>query len=222
MGTFRSYSAVYNLQQILLLVFYTISMLSLSLGLIRLVTWIFPDQLYPLVVALVLYMAGVVALGGFLHTVSYIPFNLAAAFDPIKNDIALGEIRTIRDLGPRITSFTVEFFNFSFLDIDHAFLHIEYEGPVSHEDLHDTIQAMKEFGMLNMSRELEGIEMAGKVKHGSREYRLYILPIRFGEKWLGYMGLLSGRRISKYGRMFLAEFENNFLDDQIMLVMAKD
>lgn len=222
MGTFRTYSSVYHLQRTLLLVFYGISMLVLSFPLIRLVTWLFPDQLFALVAGLVLYMVSVVALGGFLHTASYIPFNLAAAFDPIKNDIARGDIGTMRELGVRITAFTVDFFDFSFLDIRHAFLHTEPEGPVSHEDLGDAIQAMEEFGMLEMSRELQGIERAGKVHHRGRQFHLYILPVRFGEKWLGYMGLLSGKRISKYARLFLAEYENHFLDDQIMLVMNRN
>ncbi len=196
----RSYSMVYNLQRIILLVFYTISMIALSIPLAGLVTRLFPDNLYPLAATLVLYMVGVVVLGGMIHTISYIPFNLASAFDPIKNAIASGEIQSMEQLGKRITQFTVGFFDFSFLDIDHAFLHTEQSGPVSHEDLTEAIRAMEEFGMLEESKTLEEIIHAGKVTLKEKQYHLYILPIWFGEHWLGYMGLLSGRHISRFAQ----------------------
>ena len=218
----RSYSMVYNLQRIILLVFYTISMIALSIPLAILVTTLFPDHLYPLMVILLLYMVGVVVLGSVIHTISYIPFNLASAFDPIKNAIASGEIQSVEALGKRITKFTVGFFDFSFLDIDHAFLHTEQSGPVSHEDLSEVIRAMEEFGMPEKSKTAEEIIRAGRVAHGEKEYHLYILPIWFGEHWLGYMGLLSGRRINRLSRQFLMEYENNFLDDQLMHVIQRN
>jgi hypothetical protein len=217
----RSYSLVYKVQRIILMVFYTISMMALSIPLARFVNQLSPDHLYPLVATLILYMVLVVILGGVVHTISYIPFNLAAAFDPIRNDIASGEIRDLAMLGERITRFMVEFYDFTFLDIAHAFIHTEQGGPVSHEDLSDAIAAMEEFGMLEMSRTLKEISRAGKVAHEGKEFHLYILPIRFGNRWLGYMGLLSGSRISRFALHFLAEFENNFLDDQIMHVIPK-
>lgn len=212
---------IYKVQRIILLVFYTISMVALSIPFARLITSLFPDHLYPLVSFLVLYMVLVVVLGSLIHTISYIPFHLASAFDPIKNDIASGEIRTLEELGKRITEFTVHFFDFAFLDIDHAFLHTPESGPFSHEDLSSAIRAMEEFGMLEMSKTLEDIVRAGKVTHEQKEYHIYILPIWFGNKWLGYMGLLTKRRISRFSRRFLAEYENNFLDDQIMLMTPK-
>ena len=212
---------IYRVQQIILLVFYTISMMSLSIPLIKLVTGLFPDHLYPLLVILILYMVLVVVVGSLIHTISYIPFNLAAAFDPIKNAIASGEIRTLEDLGKRVSEFITGFFDFAFLDIDHAFLHTEQTGPVSHEDLTQSIRAMEKFGMLEKSKTMEEIMRAGKITQGHREYHLYILPVWFGEKWLGYLGLLSKKRISRFYREFLKEFENNFLDDQIMHVIQK-
>lgn len=212
---------IYRVQQIILLVFYTISMMSLSIPLIKLVTRLFPDHLYPLMVILLLYMVLVVVVGSLIHTISYIPFNLAAAFDPIKNAIASGDIRTLEDLGKKVSEFITGFFDFAFLDIDHAFLYTERTGPVSHEDLSQSIRAMEKFGMAEKSKTLENIIRAGKITQGHREYHLYILPVWFGEKWLGYLGLLSKNRISRFYREFLKEFENNFLDDQIMHVIQQ-
>jgi hypothetical protein len=217
----HSFSLVYNVQRSILLVFYTISMVAISIPLARLVATLSPDHLYPLIVTLVLYMVLVVVIGSIIYTISYIPFNLATAFDPIKNDIASGEIRNVEELGKRISEFTVHFFDFSFLDIDHAFLHTEQEGIISHEELSPLTQPMAEFDMLEKSKGLEEIIRAGKVTLGSKDFHLYILPIWFGNKWLGYMGLLSKKRINRFPQRFLMEFENNFLDDQIMHVIRK-
>lgn len=211
-------SSIYGTQRIILLVFYTISMAALSIPLLRIVSGLSPDHLYPLLVILILYMVGVIILGGLIHTISYIPFNLATAFDPIKNDIASGLISTPEELGKKVSLFMTRFFDFAFLDIDHAFLHTEESGLVSFEEMPALEEAMKEFEMLEKSKTFKEILRAGKINHENREFHLYILPVWFGEQWLGYMGLMSKNRIGRFYQRFLLEFENNFLDDQLMLV----
>jgi hypothetical protein len=210
---------VYQVQRFLQLFFFLVTMISLSIPLMKGILALFPDQLYPLVVGLLLYMAGTVVLAAYLHTLTYIPFHLATAFDPIKNDIAAGEIRSMEALGERLSAFVTEFFDFAFLDIDHAFLHTEEAGIVSNEKLEGPARAMEQFGMLDMSKTLEEIIRAGKVNENGKDYHLYILPIWFGERWLGYMGLMSRRRIGGFHRRFLSEMENNFLDDQVMHII---
>jgi hypothetical protein len=150
--------------------------------------------------------------------ISYIPFNLATAFDPIKNDIASGKINTIEELGERITAFTVQFYNFSFLDITHAYIEIEESGVIGFESNTQLDKILKEYRMLDKSKVLDEITLAGKISLPERDYQLYILPLWLGENWLGYMALLSEKRISRFFQRFLMEYEGNFLDDQIMLV----
>ena len=132
-----------------------------------------------------------------------------------------GKLRSVEELGKRLTKFTVRFFDFAFLDIDDAFLHTEHTGPVSHEDLAGALTAMEKLGMLDKSKNLQEIILAGKITVGNREFNLYVLPIWFGERWLGYMGLFSRKRISRFYQKFLMEFENNFLDDQLMHVIQQ-
>jgi hypothetical protein len=163
-------------------------------------------------------MVLVVVLGSIIHTISYIPFNLAAAFDPIKNDVASGRISDLQELGKRVSLFMTKFFNFAFLDIDHAFLHTEKTGVVSCEDLPEASPAMEKFGMLEKSKSIREMIRAGKITLDQNEYHLYILPIWLGDQWLGYMGLISNKRIGRFYQKFLNEFENNFLDDQVMHV----
>ncbi len=215
----RTYSHIYNVQRIILLVFYTTTSIALSIPLARFVSWLSPESLFPLIASLVIYVILAVIIGSLIHVVSYIPFNLANAFDPIKNDIASGTIGDMNQLGKRISRFTTEFFDFSFLDISHAFIQTEGSEMISHEDIANVRLALKEYDMMEKSKQLEKIIRAGEFKLHDMDYHLYILPIWFGDRWLGYMGLLSRKRISRFFQNFLMDFENNFLDDQIMHVI---
>jgi hypothetical protein len=214
-----SYSFIYNLQRIILLVFYTTTSIALSIPLVMLVERLFPDQLYPLLITLLIYTILVVIVGSLIHVISYIPFNLATAFDPIKNDIAAGRLTSMEALGERLTRFTVEFYNFSFLDISHAYIETQESGIIGFESNTQVDKVLKEYQMLEKSKALEEITLAGKITLPDRNYRLYILPLWLGESWLGYMALLSEKRISRFFQRFLMEYEDNFLDDQVMHVV---
>ncbi len=214
-----SYSFIYRLQRIILLVFYTTTAIALSIPLAMLAVKLSPNQLYPLVITLLLYMVLVIVVGSMIHVISYIPFNLATAFDPIKNDIAEGKLSTMEELAERITSFTVKFYNFSFLDISHAFIETGQSGLMGFESNKEVEKVLKDFRMLDKSKELEELSLAGKISLPERDYQLYILPIWIGDRWLGYMALLSEKRISRFFQRFLIEYEENFLDDQIMLIV---
>ena len=216
MNRHSSYSFIYNLQRIILLVFFVTCTVAFSIPLAILVLKLSPNQLYPLVISLLVYIIAATIVGCMIHVISYIPFNLASAFDPIKNDIASGRITTLEQLGERITSFTVQFYNFSFLDISHAFLQTEGSGLMGHWKSIQVEEMLKERALLEKSRHLLKVTTAGKILLPEGEYYLYILPIWLGENWLGYMALLSEQRISRFFQRFLMEYEENFLDDQIM------
>lgn len=208
----------FRLQQAILMVLYTTSLVAISIPLIRLVIMLSPDHLFPLLATLLIYTAVGIVGGSLIHTISYIPNRLAAEFDPIKNDIATGAIKNQEELAMRLSDFVTHFFNFTFLDIAHAFLYTDKTGLVSCEELPKTRSAMEEADMLEKSKTLKEIHHAGKLTMGKEEFHLYILPIWLGDQWLGYMGLMSKRRIGKYFQKFLMDFENNYLDDQLMLV----
>ena len=127
-------------------------------------------------------MVLVVVFGAIFYVISYIPFNLASAFDPIKNDIASGAISNMDQLGKRITEFTITFFNFSFLDITHAFLQTEQSEIISHEDISGVQQALDDYNILDKSKQQEEIIRAGKINLNNKKYHLYILPVWFGDR----------------------------------------
>jgi hypothetical protein len=203
----------------ILLVFYTTTAIALSVPLAKGMMLLSPDHFFPVIIVLLLYLVGVIVFGSLIQVISYIPFNLAASFDPIKNEIASGEIESIDQLGKRITEFTVNFFNFSFLDITHAFMETEESGLISHEEIPGLVKVLEEYQMLEKSQELEELILAGEITLPEGAHQLYILPIWFGKRWLGYMALLSEKRISRFFLRFLSEYENNFLDDQIMHIV---
>jgi len=217
----RSYSIIYKFQRIILLILFSTTAIALSIPLARLVATLSPDQFFPLAATLLIYLACMVVIGSVIHVVSYIPFNLASSFDPIKNRVASGDIKRLEELGSDISAFTSEFFNFSFLDIKLAFLHTDGSEPVSNQDISPLKHVIENFEMLEKSHKLEDITRAGSIELDNKKYQLYILPIWIGEKWLGYIGLLSKRRISRFFQKFLMEYENNFLDDQILIVMLR-
>ena len=163
MNRHRHYSFIYNLQRITLLIFYFTTSIAISIPLSILVLGLSPNQLFPLVVTLLAYIILVIVVGSMIHVISFIPFNLATAFDPIKNDIALGRIHTIEELGARITSFTVAFYNFSFLDISHAFLQTEHSGLLGYQKNDQLEKILKERSILEKSRQTEHITPEGKI-----------------------------------------------------------
>lgn len=214
----RSYHYIYSVQRVILLVFFLVTTIVLSIPLVMFLLKISPDNLYPVIVGFILYLLLIIFVAGLIHVISYIPFNLASAFDPIKNDIASGKIQTIRELAEQITSFTVNFFNFSFLDVSYAWIQTDGEELMGHEDGKVVEQVLNEYGVLERSKEMEEITLAGKLNIAGHDYSLYILPIWIGERWLGYMALLSRKSIGRFFRRFLDEYEDNFLDDQILLM----
>lgn len=219
MARYKSYSTIYNTQRTILLVFYLTTMIALCIPLVLLLVRLSPGNYLPLVITLLVYLVLVAVIGSYIYVVSYIPFNLATAFDPIKNDIVSGRITDLEEFGKRITAFVTEFFNFSFLDIAHAFFQTPGSDLISHQDLSPVHQAMEEYKMLEKSSKLEEIMRAGKVSVHDREYHLYILPIWINDRWLGYLGLLTEKRISRFFQKFLVEFEDNFLDDQLLHII---
>ncbi len=210
------------MQRNILLILYSTTSIALAIPITVLVNRLFPDHFYPLLLTLIVYIILVVIVGSMIHVISYIPFNLANSFDPIQNDIASHRIGTMDELGKRICEFTVQFFDFAFLDISHASIQIEGSDITSHAPSKQVEKILKEYQMLQNSQKLVGITRAGAISLPEGEHQLYILPICFEDRWLGYMALISRKRISHFFQRFLMEYENNFLDDQVMHLIHHD
>jgi hypothetical protein len=194
-------------------------MVALFIPLAKWIKTLSPENLFLLVVTFVIYLGITVVLGAFIHFVSYIPFNLSGAFDPIKNDIASGEIKDVDDFGTRVTEFITEFFDFSFLDIEYALFQGEHTDIIVNPEAKDILNSVKEFDLIHISKQGDEISKVGKISVGKKSFHLYIVPVWFGDHWLGYMGLLSSKKVSRFFLEFLQEFESNYIDDQLMHVL---
>ena len=222
MGKHPARSYIYRIQRTILLVFYSATSIALAIPLAMLVHRLSPNHLYPLIIVLLIYTLVVIVIGSLIHVISYIPFHLAHAFDPIQNDIASHRISTLEELGKRLTEFTVNFFDFAFLDVSHAFIQIDGFDITGHNASGQVEEVLKEYQMLQNSQKLDGLTLAGEISLEDGEHHMYILPICFEDRWLGYMALLSKNRISRFFQGFLLDFEDNFLDNQVMLLMHHD
>ena len=120
----RSFSVLYGIQRTLLAVFYLVSVLSLFWIIFYLLDDVLGLQGVTIILITIIYLVLVVLAYSFIHVVSYIPSNLAGAFDPVQNAIADGSIQSTGDLTRELSAFMVTFFNFAFFDIEYALVKI--------------------------------------------------------------------------------------------------
>lgn len=217
-----SFSVLYGVQRTFLTVFYLISVFSLF----WLIFYLLHDVLHVSGVLILLvaiaYLVLVVLGYSLIHVISYIPSNLAGAFDPLKNDIATRTIDTGKKLAGRIAEFMTGFFTFAFFDIEYTLVRIKDDivwnpGEILTEkdgvDLHQLEQT---------SKQAEGTVYAGMVNSGNRNFHLYVTSLVFGDEWLGYIAVFSRQRIWKMFQHLLTEFENDFVDDQVIHVLGME
>ena len=213
---------MYGIQRVFLIIFYLISVIALF----WLLFYILHDQMnlsgmiiVPFALA---YLILVVVLYGFIHVTSYIPANLAGAFDPLKNDIANQKIESAEVLAARLAEFMTTFFSLAFFDIECSQVRIMETESIYPVDFFTVGEAPDPIQLNALSRESENTLYVGRLKTGNGNFHLYITPIVFGDKWLGYIAVISRRRLWKVFQHLLAEFENDFVDDQIVHVLARE
>ena len=60
----------------------------------------------------------------------------------------------------------------------------------------------------------------GKIKLQEGAGYLYLTPMIFGEDKLGYIAVITRHRLWKIFRQLLTEFEDHFVDDQVVHILA--
>ena len=211
----KSFSSLYRLQRTLLTVFYIVSAIAIYCVIGYILIHIFHTGFFIIAASAIVYLILAVLFGSFMTIISYIPSNLAGAFDPIKNDIANRHIKTSRDFSERLVLFINDFFDFAFLDVEHSLVKIGEDEPslsFSHSDVD-----WDELGSLaGNSRE---VNYLGKKTIGTEKLHCYIIPIWFGEEQLGYYGVFTKNKLWKIFVDLLADFENSYIDDQLIHVL---
>ncbi len=216
----KSFSVLYGIQRTLLAVFYLATVLSLFWIIFYFLDEIIGFQGVTIILVAIVYLVIVVLGYSFIHVVSYIPSNLAGAFDPIQNAIADGSIQTAGDMAGDLSAFMVTFFNFAFFDIEYALVKIKNDKAAwpAEKDPGEMGLNMADLDKRNET-ESETIYV-GKIKFQERAGYLYLTPMIFGEENLGYIAVVTRHRLWKIFRQLLTEFEDHFVDDQVVHILA--
>jgi hypothetical protein len=216
----RSFSVLYGIQRTLLAVFYLVSVLSLFWIIFYLLDDVLGLQGVTIILLTILYLVLVVLGYSFIHVISYIPSNLAGAFDPIQNAIADGSIRSAGHLAMDLSAFLVTFFNFAFFDIEYAMVKIKNDMG-SWPGQQDPGELGLNIGELDKrNEEVTETRYVGKIKFLDRTGHLYLTPMSFGGENLGYMAVVTRHRLWKIFIHLLTEFEDHFVDDQVVHILA--
>ena len=219
-GRSKSFSVLYGIQRSFLRLFYLISAVS--------VFWLIFYLLHEvlgaggsLIVPVALAYLILIVLGySIIQVISYIPANLAGAFDPLKNGIADKSIDTVPVLAEKLAAFMCSFFNFAFFDIQSAMVHLIGNEPVFSSDkgLIDTEPVVIE----NFAKSYDETFFYGKINTQSGSGFVYVIPLIFGETRLGYIAVSTKQKLWKIFVQLLNEFENDFVDDQVVHVLGRE
>lgn len=216
----RSFSVLYGLQRNLLAVFYLVSVLSLFWIIFYLLDDVLGLQGVTIILVTIMYLVLVVIGYSFIHVISYIPSNLAGAFDPVQNAIADGSIQSERDLAQRLSVFMVTFFNFAFFDIEYALVKIKSKSGCWPEGKGPEEVGLKTGELDKKNEKIRETVYLGKIRFRDKTGHVYLTPMIFGDENLGYMAVVTRHRLWKIFKQLLTEFENHFVDDQVVHILA--
>ncbi len=187
------------------------------------ISWfILPGYIYPLfkgvttIIMTMVFIVIFVVFGAVLYVLFRIPFHLQYSFDDIKNRIANGSIATIGELEKELSDFIIQFFDFAFFDIEECAIQIRNRKIFFSSD---HLQGLLNYDeMAARAVETQKSIRVGKIRYQSGKYHVLLVPVWFGEEWYGYILVFSKTRFIPFTREILEDFENNFIDDQIIHV----
>jgi hypothetical protein len=208
----------YGVRRLLLLTFYLVSVIAFGLVVLILLNIARVAVTWQVLVTLLIFVASISG-GAFLYVLLELP-KIGYDFDKIKNDIASGNIKSPEQFSRRVVDLLCRYFSFAFFSVEYAFIKVQQEKPVgSDQVIFDDLSATKLDQLLQLSLATEDVVYVGKHNVKGTAYHLYLIPIYFGQEWLGYIGILTHQKLWKIFTRFLVDFENNYVDDQLVHVL---
>ncbi len=212
----KSFSTLYGIQRSFLNLFYLITVLAIFWFLF----YVLHEELgfggQVIIPVSIAYLVIIVLIYSVIQVVSYIPANLSGAFDPMKNGIADGSIASASDLSERLADFLCTFFNFTFFDIKYAMVYIQGSDPVTSGSPGIEHSELDEF-----SGSLDKTTYFRKMETEEESLHIYLIPLIFGDRRLGYMAVGTRQKLWKIFIRLLDEFENDFVDDQVIHILNR-
>ncbi len=190
---------------------------------LAIISWfIIPGFIYPLftggtaIIVTVVFTLIYIVSGAALYVLFRIPYQLQYCFDDIKNRIASGSLTTLEQLEKELSDFIIQFFDFVFFDIEECAIQIRDRKIFLSSD---HLQGLFNYDeLVTRAGETEKSLHLGKVGNATGKYHVLLIPVWFGEEWFGYILVFSKTRFIPFTREILEDFENNFIDDQIIHV----
>jgi len=215
METFRKISQI---QRNLVLLFYVI----LCLALIFPVWMLFTDLAMPssvIILVVVMMVLVFVLIGSYFYLIVCLPDRLSRSFDDIRNSIASGKITTLKEFADIVNEFIIKQFNLIFLDVEYSAIGIKETKEVFCNDdfpkdlIEDINQVFEE------SSQTEEVIYLGYDKYLEKKAHKYIIPIFFGESHLGFIFVITNKKLDNLFKGILADFENFYVDDQLKHIL---
>lgn len=139
----------------------------------------------------------------YLYVILSIPLLLPQKFDLIKNNVALNKYSNLQEFQTAVSNFMVSFFNFKGVDIVGGKFHFTGCEPV----------------IIECGVDLTKIEVQNFSKNKLKlpgNHTAFFLPIELANQELGYMILVTKGFTLPFVYSILQDFENYYLDDQIL------
>lgn len=209
----------YGLRKKILMFFYILSAASLGILFLVILNQVFGiTTKVQIVFFMTIVLAGTIG-GAFLSVMLDLP-KISFYFDEIKNDIANQKIRDPKNFAERIVDLFCDYFNFNFFSVTDAFVKITgadyvYSKGVGAESMDPSV--------LNdihaKTKQTEKCFYEGVFNLNEKKVHLYVIPIWFGNIWLGYIGIFTANKLLKIFQSFLSDVENLYIDDQLFHVL---
>lgn len=212
-----SFSVLYGIQRSFLNLFYLISIVAVFWLVFYLLNEVLSAGGAIIIPVSIAYLVLGILGYGLLQVISYIPANLAGAFDPIKNGTADRSIDSAYALACRVADFLCEFFDFAFFDIESSVVVLSgYEAGYSRDG------KLENLDLEEIERHVK--DSTGTFYHAKQSVsgaHIYIVPVIFGDTRLGFIVVQTRQKLRRMFVRLLDELENDYLDDQVMHVLSR-
>ncbi len=145
--------------------------------------------------------------GGYVWILLRIPFELTYRFDTIKNKVALREYQSVEAFQDDVAYLLIDFFKFPALDIRGGYF--KFSGA---EPLYMNIDFDIDSIVKKEYYDIQIIDLPERRK-------AFVIPVMIGGKRLGQMVLFTKGFTLFMLRDMLSDFENQYLDDQLLHII---
>ncbi|HPD24834.1 MAG TPA: hypothetical protein PK285_10595, partial [Bacteroidales bacterium] len=137
----------------------------------------------------------------------------------IRNKIALGEIDNVEKFSKEVISFLIKHFDYIFFDIEYAGIGVrEFDALYLSDDLNEDFLPNKE-KLFRIAADSENPKFLGTIKPLEKKSYLYLVPVWFYEENIGFIIVVTNRKLGNLFKGILKDFENYYFDDQLKLVI---